>query len=65
MGQPNDFIYVSTEGPLGLTALWAASMLGIPSSSTYHTNCHQYTGHYNIGLIRGFILVFPRIAHDS
>lgn len=40
-------------------------MLGIPASSTYHTNFHQYTGHYNIGLIRDFILVFLRIAHDS
>ena len=40
-------------------------MLGIPASSTYNTNFHQYTGHYNIGLIRDFILVFFRIAHDS
>ena len=40
-------------------------MVGILASSTYHTNFHQYTGHYNIGLIRDFILVFLRIAHDS
>jgi len=62
---PPDIIHVATEGPLGLTALWAASMLRIPASSTYHTNFHQYTGHYNIGLIRDFILVFLRIAHNS
>ena len=40
-------------------------MLGIPASSTYHAIFHQYTGYYNIGLIRDFILVFLRIAHDS
>jgi len=62
---PPDIVHVATEGPLGLTALWVASVLGIPASSTYHTNFHQYTGHYNIGLIRDFILVFLRIAHNS
>ena len=62
---PPDIIHVATEGPQGLTALWVASILGILASSTYHTNFHQYTGHYNIGLIRDFILVFLRIAHNS
>ncbi len=60
-----DIVHVATEGPLGLTALWAASRLGIPASSTYHTNFHQYTGHYNIGLIRDLILVFLRITHNA
>ncbi len=62
---PPDVVHVATEGPLGLAALWVASMLGIPASSTYHTNFHQYTGHYHIGLIRDFILVFLRIAHNA
>ncbi len=62
---PPDVVHIATEGPLGLAALWVASMLGIPASSTYHTNFHQYTGHYHIGLIRDFILVFLRIAHNA
>lgn len=62
---PPDVVHVATEGPLGLAALWVASMLGIPASSTYHTNFHQYTGHYHMGLIRDFILVFLRIAHNA
>ncbi len=60
-----DIVHVATEGPLGLAALWVAHMLRIPASSIYHTNFHQYTGHYNVGLIQGFILVFLRIAHNS
>lgn len=62
---PPDIVHVATEGPLGQTALWVANRLGIPASSTYHTNFHQYTGHYHIGLIRDFILVFLRITHNS
>jgi len=60
-----DLVHVATEGPLGLAALWVARALQIPTSSTFHTNFHQYTGHYKIGLIEDFILVFLRIAHNS
>ena len=60
-----DLVHVATEGPLGLAALWVARALQIPTSSTFHTNFHQYTGHYKIGLIRDFILVFLRITHNS
>ncbi len=60
-----DLVHVATEGPLGLAALWVARVLQIPTSSTFHTNFHQYTGHYKIGLIKDFILVFLRITHNS
>lgn len=60
-----DLVHVATEGPLGLAALWVARVLQIPTSSTFHTNFHQYTGHYKIGLIKGLILVFLRITHNS
>ena len=60
-----DLVHVATEGPLGLAALWVARVLQIPTSSTFHTNFHQYTGHYKIGLIEDFILVFLRITHNS
>lgn len=60
-----DLVHVATEGPLGLAALWVARVLQIPTSSTFHTNFHQYTGHYKIGLIEDLILVFLRITHNS
>ncbi len=64
-GTKPDIVHVATEGPLGLAALWVASVLKIPATSTFHTNFHQYTGHYNIGLIKDFILVFLRITHNA
>ncbi len=60
-----DLVHVATEGPLGMAALWISHVLRIPVTSTYHTNFHQYTGHYRIGLIRDFILVFLRITHNE
>lgn len=37
-------LIISTPGPVGLTALLAARLLGIPSVSIYHTDFPQYVG---------------------
>ncbi|MCS7009257.1 MAG: glycosyltransferase, partial [Chthoniobacterales bacterium] len=37
-------LIISTPGPVGLTALLAAEMLGLPSASIYHTDFPQYVG---------------------
>lgn len=39
-----DQLIISTPGPVGLTALFAAEMLGLPSASIYHTDFPQYVG---------------------
>jgi glycosyltransferase involved in cell wall biosynthesis len=41
----NDFetVYISTPGPLGMAALGAARLLGIPSISIYHTDYPRHT----------------------
>src|SRR5262245_59258116 len=36
-----DVVHVATEGPLGLSALQAALRLGVPLSSSFHTNFHS------------------------
>jgi glycosyltransferase involved in cell wall biosynthesis len=59
-----DVIHVATEGPLGWTAVGAARRLGIPVSSSFHTNFHSYGKHYRYGFLRGFALRYLRRAHN-
>jgi glycosyltransferase involved in cell wall biosynthesis len=37
-------LIISTPGPVGLSAVLAAKLLGLPSSSIYHTDFPQYVG---------------------
>lgn len=39
---------MATEGPLGLSAVTAARRLGIPVSSSFHTNFHTYMAYYRL-----------------
>jgi len=59
-----DLVHVATEGPLGLAALWAAATLGLPVSSSFHTNFHAYGGHYGFRLLRGAMLAYLRWFHN-
>lgn len=47
-----DVVHVATEGPLGLSALWAARRLGLPVSTTFHTNFHDYGPFYGFAARR-------------
>ena len=49
--QRPDLAYIATEGPLGMSALATCRRLGIPTVSGMHTNFHQYSEHYGLGLI--------------
>lgn len=60
-----DVVHVATEGPLGLSAVAAAKRLGIPLSSSFHTNFHQYTQHYASGLLEGVVMGYLRWAHQD
>jgi glycosyltransferase involved in cell wall biosynthesis len=62
--QAPEVVHIATEGPLGITALWAARKLGIPCTSSFHTNFHQYGRHYGYGLLARGVLSYLRHVHN-
>lgn len=63
--QRPDIVHIATEGPLGWSALSAARKLGIPVSTDFHTNFHNYTQHYGIGLLKKPIAAYLRHFHNK
>lgn len=59
-----DVVHVVTEGPLGCSAVSAAAQLGIPVTSSYHTNFDDYTKHYRIGMLAGVVEGWLRNFHN-
>ncbi len=59
-----DVVHVATEGPLGLASLAAASRLGLPVTSSFHTNFHAYGGHYGVAALRDATLAYLRWFHN-
>ena len=59
-----DVVHVATEGPLGLAALRAAHLCKLPVTSSFHTNFHQYGGHYGLTLGRDLALRYLRWFHN-
>lgn len=59
-----DLVHVATEGPLGASAVTAARALGIPVTSSFHTNFHAYTQHYGFGLLHRPVLGWLRHVHN-
>lgn len=59
-----DLVHVATEGPLGATAISAARALGIPVTSSFHTNFHTYTQHYGFGILNRLVLAWLRYVHN-
>lgn len=64
-GDPPEVVHVATEGPLGITALWAARKLGVPVSSSFHTNFQQYGKHYGYGFLSGVVMRYLRHVHNG
>ncbi|WP_082674360.1 glycosyltransferase family 1 protein [Thiohalocapsa sp. ML1] len=46
-----DVLYVATQGPLGHAALNAGLNASIPVITGFHTQFHQYSQHYGLGLL--------------
>ncbi len=63
--QRPDLVHVVTEGPLGWSALAAATKLKIPCSSDFHTNFHSYSKHYGIGWLKKPIVAYLRKFHNK
>lgn len=57
-------VHIATEGPLGFSALRAASSLRIPISSSFHTNFHIYSQYYGCGLFSRLSLDVLRRFHN-
>ena len=57
-------VYVTTEGPLGWSAIRAASQLGIPTVSGFHTNFHRYCKHYGVGWLQNLAFRYLRWFHN-
>ncbi|HRY14254.1 MAG: glycosyltransferase family 1 protein [Candidatus Competibacteraceae bacterium] len=60
-----DLIHIVTEGPLGYSALSAARRLGIPVSTSFHTNFHNYSRHYHLGWLATPIIAYLRHFHNQ
>jgi glycosyltransferase involved in cell wall biosynthesis len=59
-----DIVHVATEGPLGASAVTVARRLGIPVTSSFHTNFHAYTKHYGFGPLHWCVLSWLRHVHN-
>jgi glycosyltransferase involved in cell wall biosynthesis len=60
-----DLVHIVTEGPLGYSALRAARRLGIPVSTSFHTNFQHYSRHYHIGWLAAPIMAYLRHFHNQ
>lgn len=59
-----DVLYVATEGPLGFAGVRAAKQLQVPVISGFHTNFHQYFGHYHLAWLSGTVYLYLRYFHN-
>ncbi|MBK5963287.1 glycoside hydrolase [Thiocystis minor] len=57
-------VYIATQGPLGHSALSAARALGIPTVTGFHTQFHQYSQHYGLGILTHQIAETLRHFHN-
>jgi glycosyltransferase involved in cell wall biosynthesis len=59
-----DLVHLVTEGPLGWSALAAASKLGLPVVSDFRTNFHAYSRHYGMAWLHNPIMGYLRSFHN-
>ncbi len=62
--QRPDVVHIVTEGPLGWSALRAASRLRLPVVSDFRTNFHAYSRHYGLAWLRNPIMSYLRKFHN-
>jgi len=60
-----DAIYIATQGPLGHAALSIARSADIPVLTGFHTQFHQYSRHYGLGLLMKPIVAALRRFHNA
>ena len=60
-----DVVHIATEGPLGLSALWAAKALNIPVTTGYHTQFHDFSRHFGLGILARPMLAYFKWFHNA
>ncbi len=60
-----DVVHIATEGPLGMSALFAAQSLQLPMVSSFHTNFHSYGAHYGYGFLLPAVVGYLRFLHNQ
>ncbi len=60
-----DLVHVATPGPLGWQALRAARARGLPVTSDFRTNFHQYCHYYHLGFVAPLALRVLRRLHNA
>ena len=59
-----DVIYVATESPLGVSAVSVACGLGIPVTTGFHTNFHEYMEQYKLKALQPAAMSYLRHIHS-
>ena len=59
-----DVVHIATEGPLGWSALRAATSLGLPVCSDFRTNFHAYSQYYGMAWLNQPIMAYLRRFHN-
>lgn len=59
-----DVVHIATEGPLGFSGLRAARKLGLPATSTFHTNFQDYCADYGAAFAGRLMLGYLRWFHN-
>jgi glycosyltransferase involved in cell wall biosynthesis len=59
-----DVVHIATEGPLGWSALAAASALHLPVCSEFRTNFHAYSKHYRMAWLEQPVFSVLRRFHN-
>ncbi len=62
--QRPDLVHIATEGPLGWSALKAATKLRLPVCSDFRTNFHAYSQYYRMGWLQKPIVAYLRKFHN-
>ena len=62
--QRTDVLYVATETPLGIAAIWAAHRARLPVVSGFHTNFHTYLNDYHLVGLQPVAEAILRAVHN-
>ncbi|MDB6119252.1 MAG: hypothetical protein JWO08_3033 [Verrucomicrobiaceae bacterium] len=62
--QRTDVLYVATETPLGIAAIWAAHRAHLPVVSGFHTNFHTYLHDYHLTGLQPVVEAVLKAVHN-
>ena len=59
-----DIVHIATEGPLGLASLCVAKRLKIPATTGYHTQFHDFSKHFGLGILARPLMAYFKRFHN-